>query len=183
MTTSQDNLLHAVRRVDWRFLLPTPVLGRVAYMGRDEASLAAALRLTCASLTLLGAEELGGEVGPFDLVVLERGSAEAVRRGAALLPLQGCLYAEFAGRGGAALAAARVLRELGFRDVAVYWHWPDFENTTRILPLDEPPALAHSILKDRRGRQAQWVRMGVRALRGARLIDRAVAFKSVVGRR
>jgi len=183
VTTSQDNLLHVVRRVDWRFLLPSPVLERVAYIGRAEGSLAAALRFTCASLTVLDPAHLDAPAGDFDLVVIERGTVEMVRRGAALLPPGGCLYAELAGRGGASLAAARALRGLGFRGAETYWHWPDFERATRILPLGEPQALAHSILKDRQGWQAAAVRGGVRALQSARLLDRALRYTSVVGRR
>ncbi|MEP0762273.1 MAG: hypothetical protein HRF48_05990, partial [Chloroflexota bacterium] len=38
------DLRQAIRRLDWRFLLPDPALGRVACLGRAEGSLAEALR-------------------------------------------------------------------------------------------------------------------------------------------
>lgn len=40
-----DMLLQASRRVDWRFLLPNPALGRVAYVGPVDSEHAASLRL------------------------------------------------------------------------------------------------------------------------------------------
>ena len=35
----RDELLHAVRRIDWRFLMADPTLGHVALLGDDDPEL------------------------------------------------------------------------------------------------------------------------------------------------
>src|ERR1044071_531014 len=63
-----DVLLQASRRVDWRFLLPDPNLGRVAYFGPARGALLESLRLFSAALALGEAASSGG--AQHDLVVI-----------------------------------------------------------------------------------------------------------------
>jgi hypothetical protein len=183
VTAHEDRLLQDVRRVDWRFLLARPQLENAAYVGAPDSALVSSLRLTCASLTELSPEMVaGGPTARFDLLVVDGGAWDVLRHAAEWVKPGGSLYAEFARRGHAA-RTARALRANGFSEVTVYWHWPDFEQATRILPLDDPRALAHSILKDRRGWRASLLRAGVHVLHRARLFGWAVEHTSVVGRR
>lgn len=50
---SNDTLLQLSRRIDWRFLLPDPELGRVACFGASDELLVSALKRFSAALTLV----------------------------------------------------------------------------------------------------------------------------------
>src|SRR3954452_22288520 len=56
--TSPDVMLQASRRVDWRFLLPDPSLGEVAFIGSAQGSLLETLNIFSVSLTISDAGEL-----------------------------------------------------------------------------------------------------------------------------
>jgi hypothetical protein len=100
-SATRDELLHAVRRIDWRFLMPRPVLGHVALLGDDDPDLVRALRWFSASLSLL---DLDWSFPPlqaprFDQVVLRSGRSTGVQNAAALVEPGGTLYWEIE-RGG-----------------------------------------------------------------------------------
>ena len=169
-----DALLQASRRVDWRFLLPNPNLGHVVYLGPARDALAHSLRLFSASLTVvdsLGASDERGEC--YDVVVVCSPSLGALERAAELIRPGGLLYVEVYGvfsssrlrqvilEGGAGRIFSRrhvnrprirqsancvaAVERLGFIDIQAYWHWPNFESCTMIVPLGDRAALLHAL--------------------------------------
>lgn len=145
-------------RLDWRFLLPDPVLGRVAFIGPREGTLLPALQRFCDRLTVVpgytaaagGAERLD----PVDLAVLRSRFDHAVLAAVTSLIRQGGhLYWELdpspgpgvardglaplsSGRGRFLLRHVRALRDLGFDDVEAHWHRPNFEQCREMIHLD-----------------------------------------------
>ncbi|MCZ7539847.1 MAG: hypothetical protein M5U29_08055 [Anaerolineae bacterium] len=150
VATPPADLRQAIRRLDWRFLLPDPALGRVACLGRAEGSLAEALRASGAALTVIAGPIAEGDRAAFDTVVAANPSRELLIAAADLLRPGGWLYAEVSGAGRAG-RMARLAQGMGFGEVQRHWHWPDFERGTRILPLDDGGALVYALLKGRRG--------------------------------
>jgi hypothetical protein len=158
-----DALLQISRRVDWRFLLPQPNLGRVAYLGPADGSLLAALQLFSESLTVIDSSR-STSVGQFEVVVVAEPSADRLAQAADRLCPGGWLYVEAFGPAHprqlkayltgqfkrqswpllTPANCAAVLTRLALTDVQTHWHWPDFETCTQITPLDEP-ALAYSL--------------------------------------
>lgn len=147
---SRDRSLQAARRLDWRFLLPEPQLGRVAYLGPGEDGLLAALREWGASVAVAPRDAQGAS---FDVAVAQAPDDAALARAAALLRPGGWLYCEL-GRPplwprrapraadapcGLARASHR-LRALAFEDVEAYWHHPDFERCRWMVPIGHAPA-------------------------------------------
>ena len=143
-------LRQAIRRLDWRFLLPDPALGRVACLGRAEGSLAEALRASGLAPTIIAGPLADAHRAAFDTVVAANPSRELLIAAADLLRPGGWLYAEVSGAGRAG-RMARLAQGMGFGEVQRHWHWPDFERGTRILPLDDGGALVYALLKGRRG--------------------------------
>ena len=97
----RDELLCAVRRIDWRFLMRNPTLGHVALLGDDDPELVRALRWFSASLSLLDLNWNfpSGQAPRFDQVVLRSRRASNVSAAAALVEPGGVLYWEIE-RGG-----------------------------------------------------------------------------------
>jgi SAM-dependent methyltransferase len=144
-------LRRAVRRLDWRFLLPNATLGRVAYLGPADGSLVDALRASGAALLVTAPPVADADRAAFDTVVAVNPSDQALAAAADLLRTGGWLYAEVSGRAGHAGRIAAQARGAGFGEVQRHWHWPDFERGTRILPLDDGGALVYALVKGRRG--------------------------------
>jgi hypothetical protein len=154
---SHDALLQASRRVDWRFLLPRPELGRVACMGETDPELVRSLRLFSSELTASQSAGANEREASHDLVVLRNASLDELD--AARLQLQpgGWLYVEVErpGRRKRARAArsargyARALRKLGLVDVNAYVHWPDFASCRAIVPLEDAVAVRYGLERGR----------------------------------
>lgn len=133
-----------LRRLDWRFLLPDPVISRVACMADPASSLATALRAVCESVTYLSP---GEPDAAHLLVVVDRADLGSLREAGRAVSPNGWLYAEFLrgrGRPRAWLQhparCRRQLRRLGFDRIAVSWHRPDFDRAVEITPLYERAA-------------------------------------------
>jgi hypothetical protein len=156
-----DALLQASRRLDWRFLLPDPNLGRVAYLGPANKSLWEALRLFSAALAVIeGNPTQDGRAVQFDVVVASRPSYDLLEWAAELVRPRGFLYVEAYRR----LWPSRLrfpadyvsaIRRLGFVEVEAHWHWPNFEACAEIVPLDDPAALLHALGRRRSGGAAR----------------------------
>ncbi len=151
----------AVRRLDWRFLLPHPSLGRVAYWGPTDDSLFVALSTFCDQVTILGRQRDPVNGTLFDTVVVRLASPSQLPTLLSHVQPGGVLYAEWYGR----LLPPRVRREVGDKrmvstspravtralaacegaDVHLYWHWPSFTACTRIIPLGDGLALAYAL--------------------------------------
>lgn len=190
----RDTLLQVSRRVDWRFLLPDPDLGRVACLGKHDPELVDALGLLSESLTLLdaGDPETTEERAPHDLVVLCDPTLETLQAAAGLLRPGGWLYVEVHGPltpGGRKLRRPRfardylaVLEQLGFEEREAYWHWPDFASCLEIVSLADPIAIRHALGRRQSGAGARLkARLG-RLLLGSGLLGYLVPQASVVGR-
>jgi hypothetical protein len=172
-----EDLLAVARRVDWRFLLPDPALGRVAYLAPHEPAVAEALGLVAADVAL---DVAATAQGAYDTAVLTGARREQASAAAAVLRPSGWLYAE--ATGAATGAWVHGLRAAGFVDVAAHWLWPDARACREIVPL-ERVALRHAL-----GRRDPGARLRLRA-RGAGLVVRtglfryAVRHTAIIGRR
>lgn len=156
---------HAIRRLDWRFLLPEPRLERVAYFGSGDGSLLKALKEFSRSLTIpsLGRPEHSqvADEGAFDLVVVQSRSRRVVEQAGAMVAPHGYLFWELeragwhrSARGPATAVVAdetlwgcwfrdntRIVEELGFREIVSHWHYPDFTTCRQIIPLTDSAAV------------------------------------------
>lgn len=167
-------MMQDARRADWRFLLPDPELGSVAYLPPHDAELVSALEQCAATLDLSQLEP-----ARHDVVVITAGHPRVVPRSRGALRSGGWLYAEVPGRH--TRSWERELRRRGFDEIATHWLWPSARACREIVPL-EPAALRHSL-----GRRDPGSRARVRA-RLARLLARTRFFRlalrdaAVVGR-
>ncbi|MGH2570605.1 MAG: hypothetical protein ACRDGR_05225 [bacterium] len=151
----RDQLLQCSRRVDWRFLLASPELGRVGLVGDATPDLVDSLRQFGQSLTT---HEVGVGVGAHlagtcDVVVLRSLRPEGLVTAAALLRAGGSLYWEVekswrpGGESGkfarfpASPAARGLLADLGFGEPRYHWHRPSFAECLEIVPLHDEEAL------------------------------------------
>jgi hypothetical protein len=159
----------AVRRADWRYLLPDPSLGLVAYPAPRDAKLLKALTLVSERVERSAVTELAG----YDVVVLTDMDGSELDAAAARATRGSWIYAEAAGPDAAAFA--RRLRRRGFDDVRAYWLWPDADRCKEIVPL-RATALRHAL-----GRRDPGARLRVRA-RLAGALARTPLFRFVVKR-
>jgi len=142
-----------LRRLDWRFLLPDPTLRDVAYIGRTDTTLFAALREFTGSIAVIDPRELSTRQRrrSHDLLVLAAPTIRVLSASSAFVPPAGHLYAEIPrlSRSGGRVVLrhpasyAAALRAVQFTDVSLHWHWRDFDACTAIVPLDEPEAFVH----------------------------------------
>src|SRR3990172_11658173 len=88
-----DMRLQVSRRVDWRFLLPDPILGRVAYLGPTRGALLDSLRMFSAALTVIEAAALHDNLSAqFELVVVKAPIGAKMKQAAELVGPGGYLY-------------------------------------------------------------------------------------------
>ena len=108
-----------LRRIDWRFLLPTSAPEKVLCLSED---LVEPLRLVCGTVRT----EAGATESDFDLAAATDPSAEALARARAALRAGGCLYTEWRTpvSGGWQEIVSRLGRA-GFEDVSCFWPRPD----------------------------------------------------------
>ena len=155
LSLSADALLQASRRLDWRFLLPDPNLGRVAYAGDGQEELVNSLRLFSRSLTVLASPEPGKEAG-YDVVVAHAPEPAELAAVAELVCPGGYLYVELYGTGwwlrkgqykGLRYPAKFMaqLKRFDLCEIHAYWCWPTFNACTRIIPLDAPSSLRFAL--------------------------------------
>jgi hypothetical protein len=186
-----DALLQASRRLDWRFLLPEPELGRVACVAVDEPNLVDSLRLFGREVTVLEAIQAREELAPQDVVVLRNPSRAELAAAATLLRPGGWLYVEVArprgwrrpGRLNSVRGYARALRRLGLAEVEAHVHWPDFGSCGAIVPLNDAVAVRHALARKRRGGGVPFASRLAPLLAATGLLGAAVTSASAVGRR
>lgn len=146
-----DTLLQASRRLDWRFMLPDPALRRVAYIGPQCGTLLASLHMFSDSLTVLAENTQPHHC--YDLAVVSAPTERALARAADVLAPSGVLYVEVHNPPLDALWRSAVtpagysarVKRLGLNDAHAFWHWPNFETCTKIVPLDDEHALMHAL--------------------------------------
>jgi hypothetical protein len=152
-----DALLQASRRLDWRFLLPEPELGRVACVGVDDPDLAESLRLFGSEATVLEAGGPWEGLAPHDVVVLRNPAGAELAAAVPLLRPGGWMYVEVDGAGGrrllrgrpTALGSVAALRRLGLVEVQGHLHWPDFRSCGVIVPLGDALAVRLALARRR----------------------------------
>lgn len=165
----RDALLQSSRRVDWRFLLPSPELPEVACAAAElPPDLAAGLRRHAGRVVEIDLETAACRPARFDCVVLRNPTPRSIEAAAAVAGARGCIYAELEGATLKALLtrvrARRALARAGFSRAELHWHWPSFAECAEIVPLGDPAPLRLSL----RRRRSSW---------GARL--RAAAARAV----
>jgi len=154
-TVARGDSLQASRRIDWRFLFPTPDLGRVACIGVTDPDLLESLELFSAALRVADSAKGEDLDASYDVVVLRNPPREVIGAGSRLLRPGGWLYLEVENsKSSRALGAsrsvrgcARELRRLGLVDVSTYVHWPDFASCRAIVPLGEVSAVRHGLAR------------------------------------
>ncbi|HEX6383132.1 MAG TPA: hypothetical protein VF177_00545 [Anaerolineae bacterium] len=190
---SAEAHLHASRRVDWRFLLPNPNLGRVAYVGVGQGELINSLRLFSNSLTVLASPEVGKEAD-YDVVVAHDPESALLPAMTQLVSPGGYLYVELYGttwwlrkgkyRGFRQPAKyVAQLRRSGLSDIHSYWQWPNFEACTRVIPLDCPSSLRFVLSLRRDSAVDQVKAMAVEGLIRSGLLDWLVPCFSLIAQR
>jgi hypothetical protein len=174
--------LEAARRLDWRFLLPYPELGRVAYVGRPDPTLLAALKALATSLTVTDA---AAEPDGYPLVVASVPTRVELNQAIRLVRPDGWLYVECLGplagrrRYRPASAQRALLARHGFDQIAGHWHWPDFASSKWIVPLGDRAAVRYALRRHRGGARARTLRrLGL--LLPTRLLGAVVPYTSIV---
>lgn len=201
---SPDTLLRMSRRVDWRFLLPSPYLGDIAYIGADCRAHFESLRLFCNSLTNLGPVPTSEENREqFDGIVLTEPSHEILHQAANLVKSGGFIYLEVnkplepiewmkdmysrVKKGYPRLIFPAdyllLIEELGFVEVQVYWHWPNFQACTKVIPLNNKSALDYAFLQSGQSVKARLKAMSGHWLQRAGFLCWFIPCFSVVGLR
>jgi SAM-dependent methyltransferase len=176
-----DKLLQASRRVDWRFLLPDPTLGRVAYIGPTRGNLFESLWQFSSSVNVLEMPDITGAL--YDVVVARHLSRGLLRTAVRSVKPGGCLYAEISGPGRLPDRYVSAVKQAGLINVRVYWHWPNFEACTRIIPLDDPAVLVYVLTKGQAGTISRYEAALVQWLHRTGLLHLAIGRFSLVGQR
>lgn len=156
-----SRLLQLTRRLDWRFLLPDPKLGKVAYAG-PPGELLSALQMYSDSVTLLSADSFGPIYPRFDMVVLQYPSRSTLESACMCVKPGGNLYVELLGALGSAsyktvaptllsglMKYVRTLWAHEFAEVQAYWHRPGFEHCLEIVPLFDRVAMRFALSRER----------------------------------
>jgi hypothetical protein len=186
-----DALLQASRRLDWRFLLPEPELGRVACLGVDDPNLVESLRLFGSGATVLEAGRPWEELAPHDVVVLRNPAAEELAAAVPVLRPGGWMYVEVDGGGGRRLRGRRrtargyaaALRRLGLIEVQGHLHWPDFRSCGVIVPLGDAFAVRLALARRRQNGIARLVARLAPLLAACNLLAVVAPSASVLARR
>jgi len=153
--SSRDSRLQTSRRIDWRFLLPFPKLRRVAYLGPEGGALLLSVKQFSGSLTIISSSDPANYASEnhssFELVVLHSPSVADLDKAKTFVMPGGYLYWEIDRR--QTWKGHRLLRHfrhyvvhlerLGFCNIQVNWHRPNFELCLEIIPLDDPLALGY----------------------------------------
>jgi hypothetical protein len=185
-------LLQSSRRVDWRFLLPQPQLGRTVYIGRPDAALLDALRAH-ADLTVAAADAAPPPRSSFDLAVLKDASLESVRAGRDLVRPGGWVYAEVGGglrRPGAALFGARPVSRwrrafagAGLTEVTAHWHVPGHHAAAFLVPLADQGSVRLLLRRHQGSAAGRAKAVAGRVLAAGGLVELAVRDASLLGQR
>ncbi len=150
----------ASRRVDWRFLLPSPELGPVAYHGPADAPLVEALRSVSDSVVVLAdLVEAAARNLLFDVVMLRGATSADLRIAPRLVSPGGVLYLELYGLAGwirsrqglrscvsELFFSPEQLRCRGLGSVEVYCSIPDSRNCRLLVPLFNEAAMEHYLV-------------------------------------
>ena len=183
----RDHDLQIARRLDWRYLLPDPKLGKLALIGKPDGVLLEALQLLSEKLTVIPSSAHSAPPLPAncDVAVVCSSETETVALASSALRVGGYLYWELgATRSRFSFGRYRAaLRKHGFEEIKAYWCRPSFEDCLEIIPLSEPSALAFALSR-RLGGTRRWLfQAAVRLLAGIAIPAGVVSCPSVVARK
>lgn len=192
---ARDERLRLARRIDWRFLLPSPVLGRTAIVAPDgDDDLRDALGDGSAAVVGIGVG--GGSDGSagYDTVVLSgrptrdrlAAAAQAVRPGGQLIVEVESVLAR-RDRGGASPTGSvvrleRALSAGGF-DVRTWWAWPTVGRATAYAAFDDRLAVEALVRQRVGGRPSARLAAVVGRLARGSMLPSVVPGAVIVARR
>lgn len=185
---TRDNLILLVRRIDWRFLLPSPVLKSVGYFGKPDETHLSALRHFSEQLTIVPQIGSTESAGNFDVAILSGTEKPLFSNAVTSVKSGGYLYWEiqqsFSIIGySTPNVFARQLRKAGFSDIRCYWHRPSFQSCKEIIPLDHPAALQFAMDKGHTGFKGQLKQLGGTILSVSKLLPLLTCPFSIVARK
>ena len=194
-TPARDERLRLARRIDWRFLLPSPVLGRTAVVAPDgDDDLRAALGEGSAAAAAI--EVGGGRDGSagYDTVVLSgrptrdrlAAAAQAVRTdGQLIVELESVLARRDRGAASPTGSVVRIERALsaGGFDVRTWWAWPTIGRATAYAAFDDRLAVEALVRQRLGGRPAARLATVVGRLARGSILPSVVPGAVVVARR
>ena len=187
-TTGPADEPAAIRRVDWRFLLPESAFETVAVSGPADEVVLSGLKLVAGQLIRMDAKERPAATNSTpDLVVTIAPSRSGLEIALGHVPSGGWIYV---GAGTRAItdrsSIGHVVRRLhasGFTDVRRSWHWPSEPAAIEIVPLDDTRAVLQALARRRSGRAARLKAMTARLALTCGVLDRLIPGWSVVARR
>jgi hypothetical protein len=152
---SYEERLSLSRRLDWRFLLPDPRLQNAACVGRCDPQLKKSLELFSPTTVFHHeAAALAAETRDFDLLIVQGSRTALVNAAAQRVKPGGSIYIEYRRRLASPSTwlitpakATKQLRQLGFENIDVHWHWPNFTSATSFLPIHEGDSAARYFFK------------------------------------
>jgi hypothetical protein len=161
--TRESEVSH--NRADFRFLLPSPDLGDVAYHGPSNEPLIRALRAVSSSVTELSDLNSASKLGfGFDVVVLRAPVQRQFDLALRLIKPNGFLYLELYGTGAwlgrrpdatfrhcllASFLSPSQLVDSGVDYAEAYWCVPDADGCRQFIPLFEQTALEYTLARPR----------------------------------
>jgi hypothetical protein len=183
--TKYDNHLQASRRLDWRFLFPQVALGKVAYIGSRDEILIEALQAFSDELHINQDDKTS--LSNVDYLIMLNPSLSRFRQLLALMKPQARFYVEFK-RSRYALTLNRLpslyalsARQAGFIDTQMSWHWPNFAEANRIIPLESPEGLQNVFAKGRKNWRTQAKLFGISQLVRTKMLHSLVSCLSLIG--
>lgn len=193
------------RRLDWRFVLPEPTLGRVAYAGPSDSMLAQALRRFSSDFVPVpdpgpGGEEHGADparAGDCDLAVVASRRIENLREATRKLRAGGHLYWEvnrYPGSGseqrvergdgervgGLLRDPGSTLQVLGLEEVRVHCDFPGFHNP-RVMLSPDPASIRY--VTEMRGKRFFGLEHGIGLAARIGALPRIAPWLAVIARR
>lgn len=190
----RDQDLQLVRRVDWRFLLPDPRLRHLAYLGPKKGLLLQALQNFSEPFSIISWSDLP-DYRPsihsgFDLAIVHSPKAVDLQGIHSILKDGGYLYWEIVRTDIGQRWRLRHFRdyvasltEMGFDNIHVSWHRPNFDSCLQIIPLDKKFALHYVFRRPRRDLAGQIQVAAGKFLVENDLLSRVVSCISLVARK
>lgn len=147
-----------LRRVDWRFLLPRPVVDHVLCLAGGD------LRDACHFIAAHVDDAVVDGTAPYDAVVAHEPDDQTLAVAFDRLGPGGAIYAEWHSPTDSDAVRSRLMAA-GFIDVRLYWPWPAPPNAEVWVPLDAPAAFDAYLTADRHVYSGWRHRLGTRARR------------------
>jgi hypothetical protein len=175
------------RRIDWRFLLPSPTLNRVGIVGQPDKALQMALSHFAESVQIISPDQQPNS--PFELLLYLQLSPTDISKYISWLSPNGVIYAELP-TFNCFPTLRRIskkitlyeseLRKAGLTNLNYYWHRPNFFNCKEIVPLQHKPALAFALAKGHSGLKGIAEHAATKIFRYTRLFPPIISHISLV---